>query len=305
MRRLLGIVIGCLMLAGCGGELYKTSSYDAAEREPDSDVGMIRSLSADKASGARVTSSAAAPVERKIIHDVEFAIVVNDFSDVPARIDQLIKKFDGAYVAQMNLTGSEGQSRSGRWQIRVPVADQDTFLERVRSLGQVTREESRADDVSEEYYDLQARLKNKRETEARLLKVQQERTGELKDILDVEQQIDRVRGEIEQMQGRLERLTTLTSLSTVTIAIHEIRDYKPPQAISLVDRIASTFSSSVDGLREFGEGTLLFLTALAPWLPLLVAAFFLSRFLLRRMIRRMAAAKKAAEPTPATPAAPA
>jgi hypothetical protein len=233
-------------------------------------------------------------LERKIIHDVDFDIVVTDFSDVPKQIDDLVAEFDGAFVAQISVSGSEGESRFGRWQVRVPNADQVSFLARARGLGQLAKEDRRANDVSEEYYDLEARLNNKRETEARLLKVQQEKTGELKDILEVEQQIDRVRGEIEQMQGRLDRLATLTSLSTVTILIREIRNYKPPQAVSLFDRVTGTFDSSVDALREFGEGTLLFITALAPWLPLIVAAIWATRLAIRRIARRYAARRKLA-----------
>jgi hypothetical protein len=278
MRRITLVAVALISTIGCGGEKGK-SEYALAMRSEKKDEGGRLPESNDASRGT------SAPLERKIIHDIDFDIVVTDFTDVPKKVDALMKEFDGAYVAQMALSGSEGQSRSGRWVVRVPLSGQGSFLERVRAFGEVTREGSKADDVSEEFYDLEARLKNKRETEARLLKVQQEKTGELKDILEVEQQIDRVRGEIEQMQGRLDRLTTLTSLSTITINIREIRNYKPPQAVSLGDRAAGTFDASVEALREFGEGALLFLIAIAPWLPILIAMFFLARYLIRRAVR--------------------
>jgi hypothetical protein len=278
MSRLAVVVIVLVIANGCGekhGDSQRKSSFSVTK---GGDPGTFETSN----DASRRTS---APLERKIIHDIDFDIVVTDFTNVPKKVDALVKEFDGAYVAQMALSGSEGQSRSGRWVVRVPLSGQSSFLAKVRAFGEVTREGSKADDVSEEFYDLEARLKNKRETEARLLKVQQEKTGELKDILEVEQQIDRVRGEIEQMQGRLDRLTTLTSLSTITINIREIRNYKPPQAVSLGDRAAGTFDESVEALREFGEGALLFLIAIAPWLPILIAVFFLARYLIRRAVR--------------------
>lgn len=304
MPRFLLLILGACLFAGCAGVKDVSSRPEAAFESKGSEKkdegGRPGAYSVTKSGDGEFDQAADAPrrtstlLERKIIHDVDFDIVVNDFADIPSKVDALVKEFADAYVAQMSLAGSEGQSRTGRWVVRVPNSAQGAFLERVRTFGTVNREDRKASDVSEEYYDLEARLKNKRETEARLLKVQQERTGELKDILEVEQQIDRVRGEIEQMQGRLNVLSMLTSLSTVTINVREIRNYKPPQAVSLVDRMGSTLDASLDGLREFGEGALLFVIAIAPWLPLLVLAFFAGRYLLRRVSRRIAAARTAA-----------
>jgi hypothetical protein len=306
MRTVLFIALAAVLFSGCGQATHKNSSHAVTKGESGylitpKELREPGRFAADKASLPN-----SSPAERKIIHDIAFDIVVTDFSDVPATIDKLIAEFAGSYVANMSLSGSEGESRYGRWEIRVPNSGQASFLDRVRELGTVAKEERKADDVSEEFYDLEARLKNKRETEARLLKVQQERTGELKDILEVEQQIDRVRGEIEQMQGRLDRLGTLTSLSTVTIAVREIRNYKPPQAVSLVDRVTGTFDSSVDGLREFGEEALLLATALVPWSPLIVAGFFAARWVVRRLKVRLLrarelAASAAKEPSPVAP----
>ena len=76
-------------------------------------------------------------------------------------------------------------------------------------------------DVTEEYYDVEARIKNKRVEEERLLKHLEQSTGKLEDILKVEKEISRVRGEIERQQGRLQYLDKLSALTTVTITLHE------------------------------------------------------------------------------------
>jgi tellurite resistance protein len=66
----------------------------------------------------------------------------------------------------------------------------------VRSLN------SDAQDVTEEFYDVDARLRNKRVEEQRLVEHLKKSTARLQDILAVEREISRVRGEIEQMEGR-------------------------------------------------------------------------------------------------------
>lgn len=115
------------MLAGCG------EVHDAYDAKKD---GALRALAiaaseSDVATPDDAARRTVSPQERKIIHDIEFQIVVTDFSDVPQQIDKLVADFDGAYIAQMNVSGSEGESRSGRWQIRVPNDSQATFLDRV------------------------------------------------------------------------------------------------------------------------------------------------------------------------------
>ncbi len=125
------------------------------------------------------------------------------------------------------------------------------FAAAVSRLGEVRRNHVGTQDVTEEYFDLEARIRNKQEEEKRLVKHLAASTGNLKDILDVERELSRVRGEAEQMQGRLRFLSNRADLSTVTINATEWKDYKPPVAPTYSTQISRTFFRSVENLGTF------------------------------------------------------
>ncbi len=83
--------------------------------------------------------------------------------------------------------------------------------------------------MTEQYIDLTARLKNKRRLEERILKLLEDQTAEIKDVIEVESQLGRVREEIEVLEGRLRYLTDQIDLTTVTITVREDRSYTPAQ----------------------------------------------------------------------------
>src|SRR5262249_60412343 len=115
-------------------------------------------------------------------------------------------------------------------------------------------------------------------------------TGKLEDILAVERELRRVRGEIEQMQGRLRYLSNMTELSTVTITAIELKNYVPPLSPSFRTEVVRTFQLSVTRLTEFGKAVALVLVALVPWSPLILLLVLFVGWLLRR--RRSAAVRR-------------
>jgi hypothetical protein len=262
-----------------GGEV-KSESRTTSEKTES------RPASAGSAADRGALAAPSEQLQRKIIYNLGLDLVVGDFSGLQQKIEDIVRGSPQAYISAAAVSGVKGTHRSGEWTIRVPQDQYDRLVESLRALGEVTREQKTSQEVTEEFYDLQSRLKNKQETEKRLLKLQQERTGDLKDIVSIEEQIDRVREEIERMQGRLNRLENLTSLVTITLRVVEIRDYQPDTTISFGTRATSTFQSSWAGLKEFGEGLALAGIALAPWSPLLLAFGYLIWNMVRRWRRR-------------------
>ncbi len=216
-------------------------------------------------------------------------VIVEDFDRAEEAFKQLISQQKGCYVAQAEVTGSAGSPRKGHWKVRVPVGQFEAFVEGVTKLGVPQRNSIDSKDVTEEYYDLEARVKNKKVEEQRLLKHLEKSTGKLEDILAVEREIGRVRGEIEQQEGRLRLLANLTTLTTVSITIQEIKNYIPPRAPTFASTIASTFSSSLDALIAFGKGLVLVAIALAPWLPVIAVVVVPAWLVIRRQLRRVSA----------------
>ena len=95
-------------------------------------------------------------------------------------------------------------------------------------------------------------------------------TGKLEEVLAVEKEITRVRGEIEQAEGRMRVLADLTTLATVELEIDEIKDYVPEDAANYTTRVRRAFEKSVASLVATAKSVSIGAVALAPWLAVLL-----------------------------------
>ncbi len=276
-------LLASLSVAGCGLE----SAYQSGESKLASPATAVAADAPAPASesflGTRFVSMPAAksdgngggePVvstspaaDRKIIYNGQVDLVVEDFTGVPELVVELVKKHD-AYVASSNLHGTSGSNRRACWAIRVPVERYEEFMGAAKGLGEVKSVGTTSSDVSEEYYDVEARIRNKTKEEQRLLVLLEERPGKLEDVIAIERELSRVREELERMQGRIRVLADLTSLTTVTLSIEEIKDYQPPQTPTLATRARRSFEGSVSAIQYAGESIVIGAVAVAPWLPI-------------------------------------
>ncbi len=244
-----------------------------------------RMIQSDKPANAPPAENASSParppaVPRKIIYDARIDMVVESLSGTEQAILQLIKNHNG-FLAESDQSSLTDSQRKGMWRVRVPVDHFQAFVGAVVRLGEVRQNHVGSQDVTEEFFDLEARIRNKREEEKRLLKHLADSTGKLEDILAVEKELSRVRGEAEQMEGRLRFLANRTELSTVTIEAIEWKDYKPPVAATFQTEVGRTFFRSYESLVAVGKWFFLVLVALAPWTPLIVISLVVLRLLSR------------------------
>jgi hypothetical protein len=198
---------------------------------------------------------------------------------------EMVQRHHG-YVASTDVGGTPGAPRSGTWRLRVPVTEFAAFRKELEGLGELQRMRLDSQDVTDEYYDVEANISNKRVEETRLLEHLRKSTGTLADILAVEQELSRVRGEIEQLQGRLRLLANQTELTTITVAINEAQEFVPIRGTSFGAEVARTFRGSVTNMKNAAQGLVLVLIALLPWL--LVAALIIAPVVLvvNRISRR-------------------
>jgi hypothetical protein len=270
----------------------------SAQSSSDGEASHYLSKPAEMAAPATVASSAdnatagsaALPANpevrkegRRIVYRAEVEIIVERFDPLPDQIAALVKKF-GGFVSASNLVGSPGSHRTGRWTVRIPVDQFQSVLAAIRQLGEVRSINCTSDDVTAEYFDVESRIRNKKQEEDRLLKLLAEATGKLEEVLAVEKELSRVRGEIEQAQGRLRVMKDLTELTTVTITATEIKNYVPEQSPTYRTRIKRAWSASIANCFRFLQAASICAVACIPWMGILLVVIFV--FIGIRRLRR-------------------
>ncbi|MES2524896.1 MAG: DUF4349 domain-containing protein [Gemmatimonadota bacterium] len=163
---------------------------------------------------------AAAPANSMIIRTGHASIEVDSLDQAMRAVERATRAVGGT-VGNTMLTLGEDQVRSATIELRVPSTNYDSALSGLSAIGKVESVNSTAQDVGEEFVDLNARVANSRRLEARLLSLLDNRTSRLQDALAVERELSRVREEIERVEGRVRYLSTRLAMSSITLSLHE------------------------------------------------------------------------------------
>lgn len=218
------VVAIALALGGCQAAQEPAAEPKRAEQaEYEGGIGSApgaapapaRKLAADS---APTVSEANKPTDaRHIIRRAEVSLLV---TSVPKAVEQVrsLAKTKGGYVSDESLDTTSGEVPNGSLTLRVPVARFDETLQAFSGLGEVQSRRLTAEDVTLEFVDTESRLRNLRREEEQFLKILS-RAGSIRDVLAVERELSRVRGEIEQTTGRLRQLSNLIDLATITVTL--------------------------------------------------------------------------------------
>ena len=155
-----------------------------------------------------------------VIRTGQTSIEVDSLEQAVSQVRLLAGRI-GGYVANTTMQTGRGQLRSASLELKIPAQRFEEGLGGLAPIGKLESVNVNAEDVGEEFTDVTARMGNSRRLESRLIDLLATRTGKLKDVLDVEQELARVRGEIERYEGRLRYLRAHAVLSTLTIYVHE------------------------------------------------------------------------------------
>jgi hypothetical protein len=205
------------------------------------EVPMAAKAEAARASAAPANASSAAspslgrpmpavdPTGAMIVRHGEASVQVQALDPAVARIRQTASQF-GGFVGNTSLVAGKEEQKTATLELRIPSGQFDAVVGALNQLGKVETVTVSAEDLSEEYVDLGARLANARRVEARLVEMLATRTGKLSDVLTVEQELARVRQEAERYEARIRWLEHRASLSSLSVSLHEkIPLIEPPR----------------------------------------------------------------------------
>ena len=202
-----------------------------------------------------------------IARTVSLSVVVKDFDVARGSLDAILVRHSG-YAAGLNVATPQGATRTMQASLRIPAPQLFAAIAELKALGRVEAETQNGEEVTQQHADLLARLKNSRETEQRLQDVLRTRTGKVKDVLEVEEEIARVRGEIEQMEAEQQTLEHRVNFATIDLKL--VEEYKAGLTTPAPSVAMQLRNATVDGFRNAFLSLLALVLFLAESVPTLL-----------------------------------
>ena len=309
MKRHLSFVLLICMLAmlisGCGSSTSDTAvskayeaEYGGASQAQNSTTaiskGEIVEELADVKATANVADSAVAGsaynIAQKVIFTGTISLETLDFEKSRKEIFDYIDSI-GGFVQNSSIHGggiNYKGLKSGEFVFRIPKQKYNGVFTDMGKFGTVVSQQSSGEDITERYFDNEARVKSLTIQEERLLDLLKKAT-KMEDIISLEKELQRVRYDIENLTGTLKKWDGLVEYSTITLELREVEQIKAPEPQKkngLLSRMSYGFKSSADGMLELAQGLLVFLVASIPVVVPIAAFGLIVFFLVKRSIRR-------------------
>ncbi|QZY56577.1 DUF4349 domain-containing protein [Crassaminicella profunda] len=230
--------------------------------------------------------------ERKIIKS---AYIHLDIEDYDKKFNKIVNMAEviGGYIENSNTEYShyvpeepEASLRRGNITIRVPEGNFINIVEEVKGLGKVTNFSINGEDITQMYRDTVNEVENLKIQEKRLREIMN-KAESVKDVLEVERELTRVRGDLNRLTGNIKRWDQLVSLSKIEVSLNEVipKD-KKIQSVDddLLDKAKKGFISTINGIKNFFEKSFIMLVSVLPIILLIgIIGVPLVRYFLKRI----------------------
>ncbi len=303
--RLLPVLLCALLtLTACGG-----GSNSAASRPADNNMVSTDSAPQAPAEGeygwaldgadtgmpepSPEESGGGLPAGVKIIYTADVDLETKEFDQASQALDEAVKELGGWFESRSLYQG--GSYRRLSCTIRVPAEQFEPLLERAGEAAHMVSRDAYSEDVSEAYYDSEARLTTQR-TKLERLQTLLAQAATMEDIIALESALSETELQIEYLTGSLRRYDSLVGYSTVNLQLREVyrlsTDEETPMTFG--ERLGSAFST---GLQRGGDNMEELVIGLAAnWMTLLLLAAVIAGGVLG--LRRLGRRRRKAVPPP-------
>lgn len=287
-----GVIISILALivAGCAraqqAPMPERQAYDASSGEivvVESAIAVEKEVYAPAAPGYGAADYSS--VERLIIRNGSLNLVVPDTETALDEINDLVDEL-GGYVVESNMYQYQERMQASVI-LRVPAESLDTALERIRDLAtEVQRESISGQDVTEEYVDLQSRLRYLEATESRLLEFLEE-AEDTEAALAVYEQLQRIQADIEHVKGKIQYLEQSAAMATINLDITPDELAQPIQVGGWHPEgtLRDAFQSLIRMLQFLVDAIIVIVVLIIPVLITIAIPFVGLVFLVRAIVR--------------------
>lgn len=260
-------LISSMAVQRTGTDLTTMPGYGESVGAPESPLYPDKSRDFDAGVGGEVISDSgviyppqpepsagptAAEVDQKIIKTGYLNIVVESVDETVTKSTALATG-KGGFVQDSTVNEREDGTYFGSITVRVPSKEFETTMTEIKAFATVVKTESSSgQDVTEQYTDLEAQLRNARAQEAEYLEILQ-RAETVEEILMVQSYLSNIRYTIESLQGRIQYLENITTYSTISVALSE----EPTVRIPTKEfRPGDTIKDAVQALVAIGQNVL-------------------------------------------------
>lgn len=227
--------------------------------------------------------------QRKIIKSGELTIQSLKFDESISSITKAVEKL-GGYIENSSVDGKQtvGQeqfvARNAKLQLKIPKDKFDSFINDAGSFGTVIYKSIKGEDITSSYFDTEARVNSLKIQEERLLELLK-KSGSLKDVFEIEQQLANIRYQIESLTGNLKKWDNLVEFSSLTININEVEEIKvidkAPKGFG--EKLVYNFKQSIVSLGGLLKGFVLLLASALPYLVILSGIAFVGLKVYKRI----------------------
>lgn len=265
-----------------GGSSKEMSNADFAEKSENT---------APEEKTVQNDSKTAAPVpqNRKVIYTADMSVRVKSYQEAVSSIQKTLASLGGYVMESNTYSGEEDQPQEGTLTVKVPQEAFQSFLNTVEKGSiKVENQTVSGQDVTEEYVDLESRLKSKKTVEERLLSFMKE-AQKTEDLLKISNDLSAVQEEIEQLTGRINYLNNQTAFATVSIHLSENKINVPGlenENLNTWQKTKQQFMESINTLLSAGSAIIVFTAGNLPVLAVLFLAGFAIWLAVRKRMNR-------------------
>lgn len=308
---LIFLLVGVLLLSGCGSEeaMEMSKAEPAMEMTTDASGESEQAVAFNSSNGdmddialedspvstsPQSDSALATQMDnRKYIRTFRYYMETLTFDETVSELDKLVDLHFGFYQSSETsgraINSSNYQRRQGSYVIRIPKEKVDEFTKGIEGIGHILDKNNFVDDVTGDYFDLEARIKTLRVQEERLLAILEE-ANELEYIIELERELSNVTYEIERYMTSFKELENQINYSTIYVDLTEVFEetvieYEPP---TFFEKMQDGFMDSVNVVIDFFEGLILFLTTNIPVFILLGVI----GFIIYKIVKKITVPKK-------------
>ncbi|KOA19084.1 hypothetical protein CLHOM_24650 [Clostridium homopropionicum DSM 5847] len=277
------IIISVLLpLSGCGAASKSATSADKASSSAGSAPNTVKSE--EKTSSAADTSTTSnstsispgykiTQTAHRIIQTGRMNMETTTFDETLSQVQNYVNSI-GGYIQSSSIQGrgitpdNSTSNRVGTLTFRVPQNKYSEFFTSAKSYGTITFQENTGEDVTEQYFDTEARVKALTIQEERILDILK-KSDKLSDVIELEKHLSDIRYQIENLTGTLRKWDNLVNFSTITLQIQEVKEITkvaPESSNGLLKRISYAFTNSIKQLGIFFQAVIVFLFTILPFM---------------------------------------